>query len=151
MPARAGPRSARPGAFLATLLTCACTTVAPSGGLPGVEDRPSEPAVEYADISGAWSGFLSIDDQALDATLLIDQTASVLSLRLDASEFGLTAEGEGRLDPDGTIVADLTYETQCGGVARLEGLLAADGLALEGNLGAEDCTGRIEGAFSFRR
>ena len=128
-----------------------CTTVGQGAASPAPEDRPPEPERPVPDVAGGWSGFLSVEGQTLDGTLEIDQTGPVLIIRFDAPGFGLTATGEGSMDADGALSADLAYETQCPGVARLQGQRASDGLVLEGSLRAEDCTGQIVGSFAFKR
>jgi hypothetical protein len=133
---------------LAALLN-GCTTVGSGSSAPG--ERQAAPELRYPDVSGEWSGFLSVEGQTLDGTLRIDQTGPALTIDLEAPGFDLTASGQGSVDPDGAVVADLAYETQCPGVALLRGQRASDGLVLEGSLSAEDCTGRIVGSFSFKR
>lgn len=145
-------RSGSRALALALLLAApACTRV----GQPVAEPAP-DVAVEPApppppDVSGAWSGYLSVEGQGLDGTLQVEQDGSVLSVVFEAPGFGLRAEGAGQVSANGEVAVTLEYDLQCPGTAQLAGLRSDDGLVLDGSLTASDCTGSSAGSFSFRR
>ena len=128
-----------------------CTTVGAGEGTAPPTRPDVEPDRPVPSLGGAWTGFLSVDGENLDGTLEIQQTGSELTMVLVAPGFDLTASGTGRVGRGGDITADLRYETQCPGVARLRGSLEADGLAISGPLTVEDCTGSASGTFLFNR
>ncbi len=130
-----------------------CTTVGgvASTDAPQALEPPVEEVAEVPVVAGSWSGFLSIEGSNLDATLEVEQSGSEVTLVLEAPDLRLTATGGGRIAADRKIEFDARYETQCPGVARLRGVLEADGLQMSGPLEVEDCTGGAAGAFLFNR
>ncbi len=129
----------------------ACTRV----GQPVTDPAPhgaAEPEpVALPDVSGAWTGYLSVEGQGLDGTLQIEQDGGELSVVFEAPDFGLRAEGAGSVSAEGEVAVTLEYDLQCPGTAELAGLRSDDGLVLDGSLSASDCTGSSAGSFSFRR
>jgi hypothetical protein len=129
-------------------LASACAGSGASNGPLGGE---SPAPVEYPEVSGTWSGFVSVEGQGIDGSLVIRQDGPSLDVTLAAPAFGLDAEGAGSLAPDGAVTVELAYDLQCPGRAVLRGRVSADGLALDGELEASDCTGSTSGRFRFTR
>lgn len=146
-------RSFVPSALAAVLAVAACTRVGGPGAASAPEPTvpPGAAASAPPDVSGPWSGYLSVEGQGLEGTLQVDQSGSTLDVTFDAPTFGLRAAGEGEIDSRGRVRVTLAYDLQCPGSADLEGRLSDDGMALDGSLSAEDCTGSSGGSFSFRR
>lgn len=135
--------------LLALLALAGCTRVGGGAGPAAGSERP-EP-VRLPDVSGTWSGYVTVEGEGLDGTLRIQQDGPALSAVFEAPALGLVAEGEGRIDADGSLRITLGYDLQCPGSAEMEGRRAEDGLVLEGTLRASDCTGTTGGSFTFRR
>lgn len=135
--------------LVALLFLAGCTRVGGGAGPAAGSERP-EP-VRWPDVSGTWSGYVTVEGEGLDGTLRIQQDGPVLGAVFEAAALGLVAEGEGRIAADGSLRITLGYDLQCPGNAELEGRRAEDGLVLEGTLTASDCTGTTGGSFTFRR
>ncbi|MDT8341612.1 MAG: hypothetical protein RQ751_08890 [Longimicrobiales bacterium] len=124
-------------AALFTALLAGCASVGTSAPVQPVE--------------GPWDGFLVVEGQEIVATLRIRQDGPDLVVFLEAPAVTLSARGEGRLDGSGRARAELLYDVECPGIARLSGRFTPDGRLFSGEFRASDCTGRTEGTFSFRR
>lgn len=139
-----------PRAGLILLLALgACTRVGDPVPQPAPEPGPAPRTLP--DVSGAWTGFVSVEGQGLQGTLQVEQDGEALAVVFDAPEFGMRATGDGRIDADGDLVVTLAYDLQCPGTAELDGRRSDDGMVLDGSLTASDCTGSSGGSFSFRR
>lgn len=103
------------------------------------------------DVAGEWVGSVSVEGAALDGTLTIVQSGEDLDVSFSAPSFGVTAEGEGEVEDDGSVWLELDYDLECPGVARFEGTFTDDATRLAGVLEASDCTGSQGGTFSFTR
>lgn len=108
-------------------------------------------APSYPTVAGEYEGSLSVQGQAIDGELSIEQAGNALQAVFIAASLGLRAEGEGFVDTDGAITLTLQYDLQCPGTARLSGNLNDEGTEITGRLDANDCTGDISGTFVFRR
>ncbi len=109
------------------------------------------PAPSYPDVSGAWQGSVSVQGQAIAGTLEIAQTGGQLDAGFTSPGFGISASGQGTIDPDGTIRLTLDYNLECPGVADMQGTRSDDGAILSGAVDAVDCTGEVQGSFRFTR
>ncbi len=105
----------------------------------------------YPSVAGAYNGGVSVEGQAIDGTLEIVQEGPDLTVVFDAPSFGLTAEGDGSVGVDGEARVFLDYDLQCPGRAELVGEFTDEGTRFAGRMVAVDCTGEINGTFSFRR
>lgn len=143
-------RTAPSALTLLLVLATACTTVG-SGGSGSGADTPRPEPVRYPDVSGAWEGFVSLEGQGLDGTLQIEQNGSALVAVFVAPAMELRAQGGGSISSTGELTLALEYNLQCPGTATLHGQRSDDGLVVDGNIRAEDCTGSIGGSFTFRR
>jgi hypothetical protein len=131
-------RSTTPAALLVVALVAgACATT------------PAPPSVP--DVSGAWTGGVTVEGQAISGTLTLTQNGTELRAVFSAPSFGLTAEGGGTIDADGAFQVQLGYNMQCPGTAALSGRRSSDGAMLSGTVQASDCTGQMLGAFDFTR
>lgn len=124
-------------AFVSLLATTACATL--GGG-------PSFPLV-----AGNYTGGVTVEGQGIDGTLRVTQEGPELGLVFDAPSFGLSAEGTGTLQEDGSARVFLDYDLQCPGRAEMVGTFTEDGTRFSGSITAVDCTGEIGGTFSFQR
>jgi len=123
--------------MIAVLVVAGCATVGSGPSFP--------------EVAGTYTGGVSVEGQGIDGTLEVLQAGAELQVVFDAPSFGLSAEGSGTLNPDGTARVFLDYDLQCPGRAEFVGRFAADGTGFSGNVMAADCTGEIGGTFSFRR
>lgn len=138
--------------FGASLLFVVLAAACSSGGSAGPMGGPSpEPEPAIPDISGQWSGFVSVEGQGIDGTLVVEQDGSVIEAVFQAPSFGLSAEGTGSITPEGEVELSLLYNLQCPGEARMDGDLSEDGLSIDGQIEAGDCTGSMMGSFRFTR
>jgi hypothetical protein len=141
------PAFLRLASLTALVVLAACSTGTGSGS---PESAPA-PAPAPPDISGQWSGFVSVEGQGIDGTLVVEQEGGALEVVFQAPSFGLVAEGAGDVSPDGTVSISLLYDLQCPGEARMLGDVSGDGLSIDGQLDAGDCTGSMSGNFRFTR
>jgi len=135
--------NARITLLAATLSLAACATV---GGGSSDDAGPS-----YPQIAGEWSGSISVEGEALTSSIEITQNGPDLELVTRVPDLGLSTPGEGSILPDGSMRGTFSYNIECPGEAELIGALSSDGTRLSGRLLASDCTGDLEGTFSYRR
>lgn len=144
-------RSLRSATLVATLVFAACSGGGTAGPVGAGAAASPAPAPAIPDVSGEWSGFVSVEGQGIDGTLVLEQDGESLDAVFQAPSFGLAAEGTGTVSADGRVAIELTYNLQCPGQARMAGDLSADGMAMDGQLEAGDCTGSMLGSFRFTR
>jgi hypothetical protein len=97
-------------------------------------------------LEGFWSGSLLIEGQSIASSLVLEGDAE-LEATLSAPSLRLEAEGEGSAQAD-RFSLTLAYELTCPGVMTLAGTVQG-GTRLAGELEARDCTGTVQGTFSF--
>jgi len=130
--------------FAALVLLAAVAGCATVGG--GADAGPTFP-----ELSGEWSGSVTIGGQQIPSTLEITQEGADLQLLTRVPDLGLITRGEGSVLPDGRMRGSFSYNLECPGDADLVGSLTSDGTVLSGTLLASDCTGDLEGTFTYRR
>jgi len=128
-------------ALLLLLTTAGCATVGGGGG-----SGPTVPS-----LAGAWDGSITIEGQRLPSSVEVTQDGSDVELVTLVPELGLRSIGQGTVFPDGRLRSSFSYDLECPGEAEMVGSLSSDGTVLSGTLLARDCTGTLEGTFSYRR
>lgn len=95
-----------------------------------------------------YRGSLQIEGERVSSTLYIQQAGAALTSRLTASDLGMAADGTGTLDGT-TVELTMAYGAACAGTAMLVGTIAETTFQYTGRIIASDCTGDVEGSFSF--
>lgn len=95
-----------------------------------------------------YRGSLQIEGERVPSMLRIHQVGRALTSRLTASDFGMEADGIGTLDGR-EVELTMAYGAACKGTARLVGRIAETTFLYTGRIIASDCTGEVEGSFSF--
>ena len=112
---------------------------------------PAAPDGSRVDLEGTYVGSLLVEGQRMPARLDLAQAGDALEAVLRITDVGITAEGEGGVDRDGTFELELAYTLECPGTAHLRGRWVEGSLSLDGTVTAADCTGSQSGEFAFRR
>ena len=95
-----------------------------------------------------YNGSIEIEGDPVPSTLRIHQVGSALTSRMTASDIGMTADGAGTVDGS-NVELTMAYGVGCSGTARLVGRVAKTTFLYAGRIIASDCTGDVEGSFSF--
>ncbi len=106
-------------------------------------------ATPVIDLAGEWNGALVLDGQTIPATLRLAQDGEDLDAALTAADIGTLARGAGSLS-ERRVSLTVEYEVECPGTAVMVGTVVENG-TLEGTPEATDCTGTVDGGFTFRR
>ncbi len=99
-------------------------------------------------IPDVYSGSLEIEGNRVPSTLYIHQAGAALTSRLTASDFGMAAVGVGILTGS-EVELTMAYGADCTGIATLVGRIADTTFRYTGRIIASDCTGEVEGSFTF--
>ncbi|MFV2007683.1 MAG: hypothetical protein ACC667_09560 [Longimicrobiales bacterium] len=95
-----------------------------------------------------YRGSLEIEGDRVPSMLQIHQAGAALTSRLTASDLGMAADGVGTLDGS-QVELTMAYGAACAGTARLVGRISEPTFLYTGRIIASDCTGDVEGSFSF--
>ncbi len=95
-----------------------------------------------------YTGSLKLEGDRVPSTLHIHQAGAALTSRLTASDLGMAADGTGTLDGS-EVELTMAYGAACTGTAKLIGRIAETTFLYTGRIIASDCTGDVEGSFSF--
>ena len=116
-----------------------------SGG--GVHS-PSAVEPRILRLADVYRGSLEIEGERISSTLLIHQAGAALTSRMTAFDLGMAADGIGTLDGT-TVELTMAYGATCAGTASLVGRIAETTFQYTGRIIASDCTGEVNGSFSF--
>ncbi len=136
---RPNPRPAALFGALVLLLLAACARA-----------EPEPPAPAVIQLSGSYSGNITVDGNVLPARMTVAQDGANLLLEFQVAEIGVATRGEGVAHAD-RFTGRVPYEILCPGTAEFEGRLEEDGRVLAGTLRATDCDGTMNGTFRFTR
>ncbi len=132
------------------LLVLATLGVIALNGCASTSSPVPLPPSSVLSVSGVFQGSLEIEGDRVDSTLQVRQNGLALTSWLTASDFGMTADGSGTLSGR-SVELTMTYGGNCPGTARLVGRIAPQTMSYTGRIVASDCTGDVEGSFSFQR